>query len=234
MRKLFIIASLLFAGAAVQAQDFKPTAGSVTTEFGLNDGVLLSKLILNDENVNNNNNISGGMLRFRYFAKENLAYRIGFGTTIKKETNKFYGPNDEEGTYKSTESGLNLNLGVEKHFAGTNRLSPYVGADLLIGTYKFNEKNTDLNGTIYTSGYNTEYKGDGNLSFGLRAVVGADYYIAKHLFLGAEAGLAFNVTKYGKSEFTDNVGTTTKTKSPGSNSILDQGIAAALRIGFVF
>lgn len=222
MRKLLIIASLFFAGATVQAQDFKPQAGSVTTDFGLYGGISDSELDLNE-----------GILRFRYFAKENLAYRLGFGAGVYNNVDKVYGADGEEGSRTYTDNSLTINLGIEKHFAGTNRLSPYVGADLLFGTSKETTKDENYLNGAYSATNNTEFKGPGDISFGLRGVIGADYYIAKHLFLGAEAGLGLTYTVEGKQK-TDINGVTTEYKSAGNSLNLGQGLVTAIRIGFVF
>ncbi len=225
MRKLLLtLTAIAGLTIAANAQDFKPKQGSVTTEFGLYGGIINSTFDFKDE----------ALLRFRYFAKENLAYRIGFGVGIDQNTDNVYGPNDEKGTVKYSDNSLKINLGVEKHFAGTERLSPYVGADLIFGTSKETEKGKDVTmGGTYQSGYNYEVKGPGSIDLGLRGVVGADYYIAKHLFLGAEAGLGFLYSKEGTVKTDDN-GNSVEFKSPGSSFELEPSVVGAIRIGFVF
>lgn len=224
MKKMFLALALCASIATVKAQDFKPKAGDVTTEFGLNGGI----------NNTNFNFKDGALLRFRYFAKENLAYRVGFGAEIDQETNNVYGPNDEKGTFKRSNNSLNINLGVEKHFAGTERLSPYVGADILFGTGKEVIKTKDVTlGGAYQANEKFERKGPGFIDLGLRGVIGADYYIAKRLFLGAEAGLGFTWTKEGKEKVNNN-GVSTDIKSAGSSFELNPRVIGAIRIGFVF
>jgi hypothetical protein len=236
MKKLLLSFGVAILGLAAQAQDFKPAKGDVTTEFGLTGGI-------NNTNFNLNN--GAGLLRFRYFQKADLAFRLGFNVESTSETKNAYGivgsPNEgKDGS--STNRGTNflINLGVEKHFTGTDRLSPYVGADILFGTGS--QKNTYDNtagygSSVYVDNQSGETKGPGYTSFGLRGVIGADYYIAKRLFLGVEAGLGFDYATAGKrTETTTVAGTTTtvKSKSTGNGFDLEANVITGVRIGFAF
>ncbi|SMC79597.1 BT1926 family outer membrane beta-barrel protein [Pedobacter nyackensis] len=237
MKKLLLSLSVAMLGLAAQAQDFKPAKGDVTTEFGLTGGINDTNFELND---------GAGLLRFRYFHKENLAFRLGFNVGSSTDKGNAYGligtPNaDKTGSAKRTETQFLINLGVEKHFAGTDRLSPYVGADFLIGGSS--TKTTYENATgavaapVYADGVSSETKGPGSTIFGLRGVVGADYYIAKRLYLGAEAGFGFAYEKDGETTVTNTAAGTTTTvthKSAGNSFDLSPSVITGVRIGFVF
>lgn len=236
MKKLVLILGLVSTGFAVHAQTkqelpFKPTQGDVTTEFGLTGGLNSTNYSLND---------GAGLLRFRYFAKERLAYRVGLRVATDNETQKVYGPNGEEGFRKEKENQVQLNLGIEKHFAGTDHLSPYIGADLLFGIEKPKTETENFNpagGGSYQPNVSSEIKGPGIFSLGLRGVIGADYYIAKHLYLGAEAGLGIAYEMAGKTKATFRNGTTTTNTtidSPGNTFEVAPTIITGVRIGFVF
>lgn len=237
MKKLLLSLSVAFLGLAAQAQDFKPVKGDITTEFGLTGGINNTNFQLND---------GAGLLRFRYFQKENLAFRLGFNVGTQKETNKAYGtagtPNaDKEGSSTRNETQFLVNLGVEKHFTGTERLSPYVGADLLIGASSkktsFENATGSVASPVYTDGTSSEVKGPGTTIFGLRGVIGADYYIAKRLYLGAEAGFGFAYAKDGKTTTTTTTAGNTNTvtqKSAGNNFGISPSIITGVRIGFAF
>ncbi|MGJ7031873.1 hypothetical protein [Niabella hirudinis] len=225
---LSIFSLALVAGANAQSE-IKPNQGDVTTEFGLSGGVLNSNFELTEQ---------GNLLRFRYFAKETLAFRLGFGLSSYKNIKNLYDINDDsrKGTYKTSETDFLLNLGVEKHFAGTERLSPYVGGDLLLSVAgKKNEfSDATMGGTAYQENNSGSVKGPGSLGFGVRAVVGADYYIAKRVFLGAEAGFGFLNTKKGKTTIEVNDEPTVTQKSAGSGFELAPNVITGVRIGFVF
>jgi hypothetical protein len=237
MKKLLLTLSVAFLGLAAQAQDFKPVKGDVTTEFGLTGGI---------NNTNFNLNDGAGLLRFRYFQKENLAFRLGFNVGSNNVTNNAYGivgsPNEnKEGSAKRNTTEFLINLGVEKHFTGTERLSPYVGADILFGagTTKTTYENAAgaFNTPVYADGVSSETKGPGYTSIGLRGVVGADYYIAKRLYLGVEAGFGFEYAKDGKTTTTTTTAgntTTVTNKSAGSNLEINPSIITGVRVGFVF
>lgn len=226
---LFSIFSLAIAAGASAQSEIKPNPGDVTTEFGLSGGVLNSNFELNEQ---------GNLLRFRYFAKESLAFRLGFGLSSTKSTDNVYDADDDsrKGTYKTAETDFLLNLGVEKHFTGTERLSPYVGGDLLLSVA--NEKtefnNASMSGNSYSDGNSGSIKGPGSVGFGVRAVVGADYYIAKRVYLGAEAGFGFLNTKQGETKIKVNDDPIVTEKSAGSGFELAPTVITGVRIGFVF
>ncbi|WP_018630794.1 hypothetical protein [Niabella aurantiaca] len=226
---LFSIFSLAIAAGANAQSEIKPNQGDVTTEFGLSGGVLNSNFELNEQ---------GNLLRFRYFAKETLAFRLGFGLSSTKSTDNVYDTDDDsrKGTYKTGETDFLLNLGVEKHFTGTERLSPYVGGDLLlsVANEKTEFKNTSMSGNDYADGNSGSIKGPGSVGFGVRAVVGADYYIAKRVYLGAEAGFGFLSTKLGETKIKINDEPTVTEKSAGSGFELAPNVITGVRIGFVF
>ncbi|HEX8548061.1 MAG TPA: hypothetical protein VF691_13960, partial [Cytophagaceae bacterium] len=82
--------------------------------------------------------------------------------------------------------------------------------------------------------------GNAGFGFGLRVVGGADYYIAKKLYLGGEFGWGFLAFKAREIETTSTTvagGTTTTTasKSEGNTSFtLAPSVVAGLKVGFVF
>lgn len=237
MKKLLLSLSVAFLGLAAQAQDFKPVKGDVTTEFGLTGGINTTNFNLNE---------GAGLLRFRYFQKDNLAYRLGFNVGSQKETNNAYGavgtPNEgKEGSSTRNETQFLINLGVEKHFTGTERLSPYVGGDILFGAgttkTSFDNATGAVNNPVYAENTSSEVKGPGYTSFGLRGVIGADYYIAKRLYLGVEAGFGFIYEKEGKTTATTTVAgntTTVKTKSAGNSFEINPSVITGVRVGFAF
>ncbi|RQO67556.1 hypothetical protein DBR43_23805 [Pedobacter sp. KBW06] len=231
MKKVLLFLGMAIFGVAAQAQDFKPVAGDVTTEFGLTGGINNTDFKLND---------GAALLRFRYFNKEKVAYRLGFNVSSTNDKTNAYGADaNQKGTFTQKATNVLINLGIEKHFTGTDRLSPYVGGDILFGTGSRTEtsENTTNKGVSYTKDVFNETKGPGYVSFGLRGVVGADYYIAKRMYLGVEAGLGLVYEKEGKTKTTATaagVTTTTEHKSAGSSFNIKPSVITGVRVGFAF
>lgn len=236
MKKLMTIVGLSVCTLAANAHEdydfLKPHAGNLTAELGLTGG-------LGNTGLNLNNN--AGMLRFRYFVAEDWAIRLGVNITNDVSKMNAYGVGvdaGKEGWVKQRNTTVLFNIGAEKHFMGTRRLSPYVAADFIIGN-----KSTHANGENATSGgtylnnYAFESESMNNTTVGFRAVVGADYYIAKNVYLGVEAGLGYTTTKLGETEMTqtlNNVTTTTTNKSAGKTAQFTPGLVTGVRIGFAF
>lgn len=268
MKKIIFAASLLattfFSAKAQDASTatttstdgYKPVAGDVTAEVGLvpGDGLFPSIELspsgaLNDEDENAT---PSGLIRVRYFLGDQLALRVGLN--LDRTSNKIERPN--ETTTPSTPpatpvintverrrtSSTILNFGVEKHFSGTERLSTYIGADLLFastGNKVTGENISSPNGDP-TLGASFETKNNNAASgFGLRAIGGADYYIAKKVYLGLEFGWGgFMFYKEKDSETTSkadaaSVEQTTKVKGDRATD-LSAGVLGAFRLGFRF
>lgn len=234
MKKILLIAGLVLGGFAVNAQSgFKPVKGDVTTEFGLSGGVLDSDFRLNE---------TGNLLRFRYFTQEKLALRLGFGLSSANETANAYGATaGQEGDVVRKSTDLLINLGLEKHFTGTERLSTYVGGDVLIGygssksTYE--NSNNNFANPVFVNDVSGSVSGPSTLSLGLRGVVGADYYFAKRLYLGVEGGFGLLYAKEGKTKISNTIAgntITSETQSAGNSFEVNPSVITGVRIGFIF
>lgn len=192
MKKVFVLVLLVsvFFSAKIQAQDFKAKGGAKNLELQMAPlgGTPLS--------------ISG--LRFRYFLSDNSAFRVNFFLGYNKKTTV----DSQADTAGSTplvpqlntyESGLTFNLrpGYEMHFTGTDRLSPYCGAELDFGmaTSKKVVESPEMDGSSVKVVTTTTKGEKGYLRLGLNAVLGCDVYIVKSLYIGAEMGIGFQFNK---------------------------------------
>ena len=235
---------------AAQAQsEFKPKAGDVTTDVSLfANGLFANPTALYKGNVasgvsSNKFDLSTvGVLKGRYFFQDDLALRLSLGLSSPSVKSTLEETNHSlENKYRATT--LYFGLGVEKHFTGTDRLSPYVGAELHVGSYTTNAESNDTRtvGTIVTK-TNQQIKAAPGFTFGGGLFLGADYYIAPKVFLGLEAGLNIDAYSLGKTtnittinvtgqptQTTDNSG---KTKFSGSS--LSTDLQVGFKIGFVF
>lgn len=178
MKKLFTIAAISIFAVSSYAQEekvggYKPSLGTVTTEVSLSGGLNAAEFELNTSGA-----------KFRYFLEEDLALRLGLNVgNTKNQTVNGINPNVETTTIKA--SNFAVNLGVEKHFAGSDRLSTYAGADLVIGSGSTSTDKINQNGDYRKA------SGGAGTTFGVRLLTGADYYIAKKVFLGVEVGISF-------------------------------------------
>lgn len=228
----------------------KPRKGSFATELNFNP--FKGNLSLN----NSLNQIKG-----RYFISDAVALRAGLSINVIDSTFSSGNPYGAEaqiisGTNKRT--GLGINIGIERHFKGTKRLSPYIGLDLTWSKLSASQEMT-TNGTTtttknawletqyrqvqyynngsyyYTVPYNT-LTNNAYTRFGVAAIAGFDYYVAKNLFLGYEFNLGYAQTSYkspesettGQTNNTDNFVHSKKKKEFGTSLI------NGIRIGYAF
>lgn len=229
MKKVLLSAIAVMAFGVSNAQEetssYKPTMGTVTTEVNLTGG-------LNNANFN----LNTGGVKFRYFLQEDMALRLGLGVNSSKEINTDNSDpaNIETETIKSSTSFLTV--GVEKHFAGSDRLSTYAGADLVVGFRGASYELKDNTTTLAVDGSDSPVPNAGNRAgteFGVRVLTGADYYIAKKVYIGVEAGLQFASGK-DKDVVTSLTGAPSVTATGGKVGGLSTNIIGGVRLGFQF
>lgn len=160
-------------------------------------------------------------IRFRMFNSDGTgAIRIGLGiggsneTTVSNQQRTVDLPNGKEHIvpelYDQNKSfNFSIRPGYEMHFEGTDRLSPYAGAELIFATgsetlvrefYNGNSSGTE-NDIEKWSVWEGEVK-KGTTTLGLNLVAGVDYYIADNIYLGAELGFGFLNVKQKDKETT--------------------------------
>ncbi|GGK76798.1 outer membrane beta-barrel protein [Rufibacter glacialis] len=220
LKKFFLAASFCFTlGSAAMAQDgggIKPAAGEVTAEvqLSLTDGSTVG-LGLNQ-------------LRGRYFLSPTTAVRASF--TMEVQNDDF---NDD---FNRTSTLLQFAPGIEKHFAGTDRLSPYVGGEIRITKlYSSQESdNLDIEGAWSNSGNSNNLTNRNYFGWGLGVVAGADYYFAKHVYLGVEFGLGIQYRTEGEVDIKPSTGPTRTLEGENGFFRLGSSVNSGLRLGFVF
>ncbi|WP_207434117.1 outer membrane beta-barrel protein [Sabulibacter ruber] len=218
LKKVFSAAALCFSLAfGASAQDgggIKPAAGEVTGEVQLN--------------LTGTNTVGLGLnqLRGRYFLAPNTAIRASFILDVQNDT--------EDDDFSRTSTLFVLAPGIEKHFAGTERLSPYVGAELSFTKFSANEEgdNYEIDGAWSNGGNNITNRN--YFGFGLGAVAGADYYFARHVYLGVEFGFGLQYRKEGDVEINPESGPNTTIDGEGGSLRLRPTVNSGLRLGFVF
>ena len=232
MKKVLLTAAAVMTFGLMNAQEettsaYKPVTGTITTEVNLNGG-------LNNANFN----LNTGALKFRYFLKDDMALRLGLGiNSDKNETVDNSDPTNVATLINKNSNNL-INLGIEKHFAGSERLSTYAGADLLIG-FKGASAEVTANGySLNVDGANIDpatgdYEGNASTDLGFRLFTGADYYITKKVFLGVEAGLNFLTSSQKDIEITE-TGSPNENIAGGKSGGFSTNVIGGVRIGFQF
>lgn len=167
-------------------------------------------------------------LRVRYFIDYNLALRAGLKLNYENES-----PTD---SLSRNGFGVGIKAGLEFHFPGTRRLSPYWGFELQFESQGYNEEETD-GGTV------TEIRGVSNLSnnagergffqYGGMVVLGADLYLAKNFYMGAELGLSALARSFKTEEILEN-GVIVSSNEGGSDFRLGINANNLIRIGYAF
>jgi opacity protein-like surface antigen len=220
------------ATATGSTGDFKANGGDVTLEANLN--------LFNGASSNIGLNNGLNQVRLRYFLNDDMAIRLGFGFSSFSTDDSVSIPTGGRGFAESKSSSWSFSPGIEKHFAGTDRLSPYVGAELV---FTGQSTSTNING----KNYKAEIEGADDTgtrdktSFGLNAVGGVDWYVTRRLYLGFEVGLGFASEK--EKDFTssvsvteDGVTVTTPDNEDGFRKNFNFGpnVRNSIRLGFAF
>jgi hypothetical protein len=177
--------------------------------------------------------------KMRMFLSEKQAFRLGVDLAMASEKSTINnGTNKPESTLKNSYFVFGLHPGIEMHYKGTDRLSPYSGAE--IGFVMKSSKGScdNLNGNandkketkkVWTDGTNQAFS-----SLGLNLFTGFDYYVLKSLYLGAEIGFGFATVTDAETTVTTTAGnTTTEVKTPKSSGMnLGFNYNAAIRLGW--
>ena len=228
MKKTILFAALALATTGLFAQ--KQTGGEKNLEVQFSP--------LGGSNVS----ISG--LRFRMFNTEASALRLSFFVggssteTVQQEADNDIDALELLDTDK--EFSFSIRPGYEKHFEGTDRLSPYVGAELSFTststTTEDQEQYIDEDGDPQVQ--TTTTKG-GTSSFGLNLLAGTDFYFADNIYLGAEIGFGFASSKDKDNETTfenapDGFEDTTSTVGNEKSNAWGPNYQATLRLGWLF
>jgi hypothetical protein len=224
MKRVFVIlTAMMCISLWTEAQDFKPVAGQVALE------VNFTPLSATPIGLN--------YLKARYFIADDMVFRIGLDIRMnsnKSEPINSVDPNkNHEQTMSYTQFGLYP--GIEKHFGSLERLSPYVGAELGFVTKGSKSSYTDNNAntTVETKGAWGDGSNRGFTSIGLNVIAGADFYVAKKLYLGTEIGFGFQSVTQKEVEVTS--GSTTNTASvKASTTDIGFNFNPAIRLGFCF
>jgi hypothetical protein len=233
-----VLLTAVMAGATSLAMAQKPTEGaphSVEVQMNLTGDA---------------NTVVAPALKYRLFVSDKLAFRFGLGFDGSKEENNYYeydleatgvpAPPGGIGTEVNKTASWSVMPGVEYHFAGTDRLSPYAGLMLSIGGGKSTNEWTNYNGNGYSPTYLSRNVENPFSTFGVGLLAGADFYFAENFFFGAEFGYLINSRT--DKEGTDtqaqlangSTSTTTSLTPERKSSSRGFNATAAIRLGWRF
>ncbi|MFT6500774.1 MAG: outer membrane protein W [Crocinitomicaceae bacterium] len=229
MKRLAILAGALAITGSAMAQ--RPVD---TNPFSLEGGLSINSL---------NNTFTAPTIKFRYFAAENIAIRLGITYGSTNDLTNVYGFNgtggetaDSTGTVVDKTSQMMIAIGGSYHFSQLEKLDPYVALDFMIGSGGSSSESIDTDGVSYVNGLssNSSSKSSG---IGVGVAAGFDYYFAENVFIGAEMGMAFSnwSDKGGEASSTfGGVTTSSTTLSSGKSSMFGNSATAAIRLGWRF
>ena len=247
MKKIVLtVATLIGLSTMSFAQEtsFKPEGGMSSLELTFDPSS-----IFNASSTGNMFGLSsiGGLnqgIKYRNWMSENMATRGTFLLGFKNSSVPFVVQNSagEDVDVKDTyfEWAIQIRPGVERHFEGTKRLSPYVGSELIIGygSNKYSSERLDTADAIVSDVVKNDltaatWSYANGFSAGIGAIAGFDYYIAEDLYLGLELNYAFIYNKANKVKREISGSDVVETKT-GSNWYFNPSAGANLRLGWNF
>jgi hypothetical protein len=182
-----LIAQVRNLDSPTNTQQFKPIAKQFSTELGIN--LLGNSLIQYYNYVQPNFGSPTAGFKLRNFYKPNRALRtMLILANNSKTTDILDATNNKVGKSKESITFFGVVPGIELHFKGTSRLSPYIAFGLGYGfgidTRKFENSQDGIN---YLKDVNTSITKNVQ-TINADILLGADYYITYNVFLGIEFG----------------------------------------------
>jgi hypothetical protein len=203
--------------------------------------------------------LNNGLYYRKFNATGTNAWRVGFSIASSSstdvlvqaaDTNAFpksadfgtyeltYGTNPQADDVSKTFS-FSIRPGYEWHLTGTDRLSPYWGAELVFGKSSTSRESDSIREGNYTAVtydttgidfiptisapytvYTLNQKG-GSTTFGINLIAGFDFYFTKNLSLGGELNFGYYTTSNSdlESEYIKNTNTVT-VADPDNNGVI--------------
>ncbi len=239
MRKfVFLAVAAIFVGFAAKAQTpvtainsevFKQQGGERTVEVMFHpfnsEGAVFSTMGIRLRQFNSANTAIRGQVDLGYKSDSDLEL-------VQVPVNGV----DQDVELRSVDNWFNIGLqgGYEWHHEGTNRLSPYCG---LIGMVDLARQTSKIENPLFdnTTDLAETTVRNGQLTFGVGGVLGADYYFSDGIYIGTELNYIIS--------FKNDFDTVTESDQDGVDDITDPnggefcsefGTVGAIRVGFQF
>ena len=232
MKKIFLLAAAaLLIGVTANAQDvYKQQGGeqNIEVQFAPLGGSPIG--------------IDG--IRYRKFTSATRAIRAEVFLGFQSSTDVMLAGADDDVELKMGESTFDITIaaGMENHWAGTDRLSPYWGYLVSLGFG--NERMTEEG--IINADEDVEKivsMSQGSLTIGGAGVVGVDYYFADNIYVGTEIGFGIEFTtmfdenreSFSETPNDDGELEIIESSSPGGNEFgVGPYAVGTIRVGFLF
>ncbi len=233
LKTTFLTLALAAAALSASGQEkiFKPTTGANNLEVQVNP------FVNNPFQLSGSGLISG--IKYRKFTSPTAALRLtanlsySRSSTITQEAGTG-GSTQKELRDRSSAFNLTIRPGIEKHFAGTDRLSPYIGAEVLLGfnTTRQVEESTDSGNSVVET---VTRNRNGFLLAGANALAGVDIYLIPNLYIGTEFGFGLAYTSPFATKVKPPQGEERESKVDKDASFsVGPYIQSAVRIGYIF
>ncbi|MDR1525704.1 MAG: outer membrane beta-barrel protein [Tannerella sp.] len=216
---MFVLSTLT---ATAQFGSIKPEKGAVLLETGIAPFSEEGSIQLQE-----------GQIKGVYMLSDNIGVRAGLGFNTASYSNDNGLKDDEWEKEKISGTQISFTPGLVRFFSGTENLSPYIGAELILAT----ESNRT---TLEAQNYKQVIKNEGGLmnTFGLGLFSGFNYYFSESLYVGVEINLALRskTPKYSIIETTDSGSKETiePTKGKIRNTEFKTACNPLIRIGWSF
>ncbi len=176
-------------------------------------------------------------LKVRYFVSEKRAYRARGLVSMSNNNITINGSGGKNANVIESKQSLNLGVGFEDHFKSKNHISPYWGAEVLIGLEGVNLDGTNTDdGLTFKPDYkvrseNTEF------AFYVGGIAGLDYYLNSNFYIGTEIRYGYqskNLGNVSKTVFDPAGNASSSGSSLGTNTKLEMSYTPGVRIGYKF
>lgn len=234
MKKYLIVFGMIAVSAiAGSAQDsankssVKPEKGSIALETGF------SPFSVSGDNIR----LNDGQIRAVYTVSDKIGIRLGLGFSANSEYYDNGQSKDEWAKTTESASRISITPGIIFNFAGTDKLTPYIGGEIIFATPSttlvLEQDNSKMSAT---NASDDDGVGVFN-TFGVGAFSGFNYYFAKNLYVGAEVGISFTSESLKNTvikETTNGMTETIELDDAGGSTSFRTGCVPFIRLGWVF
>lgn len=227
--------------AFAQVEDLNETTVSSDIRFKQSSGDNNLELAMNPFSPTSSFELPKGFgIKYRRFNSETTAFRIGANISFANYVSISQQEDSNSGQLelkdKVNRLGITLRPGFEKHLLSSARLSPYFGGELILQWNTSTETSERQVGGA-TPVIEESVSKNGNFSdgftFGLGALAGVDFYVAKKLYLGIELNYGLTYFSASNETFTDFDGTVDINNRGSVLRIAPQAFGS-FRVGYLF
>ncbi|MDR1882625.1 MAG: outer membrane beta-barrel protein [Prevotella sp.] len=218
---LFLTGMIALSAMTMHAQESnKPESGAWMLEVGLAPFATQSI------------QLQEGEIKVTYLFSDNIGFRLGVGFQTNSASDDNGLGRDEWKRVSVRETELKFTPGLVRFFSGTEKMSPYIGAELILAT-------TSNEATLEKDNYKAVMKNEGDLmnTYGAGVFSGFNYYFSRNLYVGAEINLAFKAQSLKNTVTTVTSSGSTETTEPDNKlkgSSFGTSCYPFIRLGWAF